>query len=336
MAQLIKPKSGRLIRGVCLLLASLTLLCYWPVTRHKFISFDDPEYVVENSQVQAGLTWRGISWALQTSFDGNWHPVTWISHMLDCQIYGLNAGGHHLTNLLFHIADTLLLFLLLRGLTGAIWRSAFAAALFAWHPLHVESVAWVAERKDVLSTFFFLLTLIGYAAYVRRRIDRCQGATVTEKRSELGELGVISNQCSASSLQHPGLFYVMALVTFALGLMSKAMVVTLPFVLLLMDFWPLQRFQLFTVSPPNKAIAGTPSSLIQRFGTIIRLICEKLPFFALALAASAIAFAAQKAGGAVASLDGIPLGPGRFAIDGGSLHVHSQHWSVYHARLGIM
>ena len=151
---------------ICLALALVTTALYWPMTHHGFVNFDDDDYITNNPHVQAGLTWAGVIWAFKSGAAANWHPLTWISHMLDCQLYGLNPGGHHSTNLIFHVANTLLLFLLLKQLTGAVWRSAFVAALFAWHPLHVESVAWAAERKDVLSAFFWLLTLMAYARYV--------------------------------------------------------------------------------------------------------------------------------------------------------------------------
>ena len=150
---------------ICLALALVTLGLYWPVTRHSFVDFDDDNYIAENPQVQAGLTWHGVVWAFDGAHAGNWHPVTWLSHMADCEMFGLNPGAHHLMNVLFHIANTLLLFLFLTQTTGAFWRSAFVAALFAWHPLRVESVAWAAERKDVLSAFFWLLTLIAYAKF---------------------------------------------------------------------------------------------------------------------------------------------------------------------------
>ncbi len=152
---------------LCLLLCSLALLAYWPVTRCSFVEFDDNIYVTQNLHVQAGLTWDGIAWAFRTNHAGNWHPLTWVSHMLDAQLYDLRPAGHHLTSLLFHLANTALLFLLFNRMTGALWRSAFVAALFALHPTHVESVAWVSERKDVLSTFFFILTLWTYARYVQ-------------------------------------------------------------------------------------------------------------------------------------------------------------------------
>ena len=163
-----KLTKNQLTALICLALALVTAALYWPMTHHDFVNFDDDDYITNNSHVKAGLTWAGVIWAFQTGAAANWHPLTWLSHMLDCQLYGLYPGGHHSTNLLFHIANTLLLFLLLRQLTGALWRSAFVAALFAWHPLHVESVAWAAERKDVLSAFFWMLTLMAYTRYVRR------------------------------------------------------------------------------------------------------------------------------------------------------------------------
>jgi hypothetical protein len=153
---------------ICLFLALSTLVVYWPVTGHDFVSYDDTDYVTANPYVQAGLSAKSLAWVWHSEVARNWHPVTMLSHMLDCQLYGLRPAGHHLTNLLFHIANALLLYILLRNMTGALWRSGIVAALFALHPLHVESVAWVAERKDVLSTFFFLLTLSAYAADVNR------------------------------------------------------------------------------------------------------------------------------------------------------------------------
>jgi hypothetical protein len=153
------------IFAICSLLTLVTLIAYWPLTGHKFVGLDDPLYICDNPHVKAGLTWSGVLWAFQSGYASNWHPLTWISHMLDCQLYGLNPASHHLTSLLFHLTNALLLFLLLQRITGSLWRSACVAALFAWHPLHVESVAWAFERKDVLSTFFFLLTIWAYARY---------------------------------------------------------------------------------------------------------------------------------------------------------------------------
>src|SRR5665213_3471315 len=196
---------------VCFLLILITVLLYWPVHTFQFI-YDDDQYLSINPNVQNGLTVKSIGWAFTTGYACNWHPITWLSHLLDISLFGFHAGAHHVTNLIFHIANTLLLFFFLRRTTGALWRSAFVAALFAWHPLHVESVAWVAERKDVLSGFFFMLALLAYA------------------RAKL-------------STPHSSLFTQnwLALVFFALGLMSKPMVVTLPLVLLLLDYWQLGK-----------------------------------------------------------------------------------------------
>ncbi|HEY1717381.1 MAG TPA: tetratricopeptide repeat protein [Verrucomicrobiae bacterium] len=249
--------------AVCLALAAITLLVYSPMLWHGFINYDDPDYITGNAHVIGGLTWTNVAWAFTTGDAANWHPLTWISHMTDCQLFGLNPAGHHLTNLLFHIANTLLLFLLLKKLTSAIWRSFFVAALFAWHPLHVESVAWASERKDVLSAFFWMLALLAYAQFAG--------------------LSKIQNPKSKA-------FYILALFLFACGLMSKPMVVTLPFVLLLLDFWPLQRFTIYDL----------------RF-TIWRLISEKIPFFALSAAASVVTFLVQKAGGATLAFGVLPL-----------------------------
>jgi cytochrome c-type biogenesis protein CcmH/NrfG len=202
-------------RLVGLLLALITMLVYLPAGWHDFIFFDDPSYVTDNPMVQNGLTWAGFKWALVGWHASNWHPLTWLSHQLDCQLFGLNAGAHHLVNVLFHTANTVLLFQLWLRLTKACWPSALVAALFAWHPLHVESVAWVAERKDVLSTFFGLLALLAYARF----------AGQPEIRGP-----------------KPKVWYGVSLGMFALALLAKPMLVTLPFLLLLLDYWPLRRF----------------------------------------------------------------------------------------------
>jgi Flp pilus assembly protein TadD len=255
---------------ICLFLIVATIAVYWQVANHDFLNYDDREYVTGNYHVQAGLTWEGIIWAFTTFHATNWHPLAWLSHMLDCQIYGLNAGGHHLTNLLIHVVNALLLFVLLKRMTGALWRSAFVAALFALHPLHVESVAWVAERKDVLSTFFWITTTWAYVHYV----------------------------------EHPRFgTYLLVLVSFALGLMAKPMLVTLPFVLLLLDYWPLQRYQFgHSEANPRKSINNSHQRLIP-----LHLIREKVPFFVLAAASSVVTFLAQQSGGAVTPLDKLAL-----------------------------
>src|SRR5258707_1384779 len=171
---------------ICVLLSLLTLGTYWPAVRHGFINFDDPDYVTQNPPVLDGLTWKSIAWAFQTSYSQNWHPLTWMSHMMDCQLFGLKPGWHHLTNVLFHLANTLLLFFVLKRMTAAVWRSAFVAAFFALHPLHVESVAWVSERKDVLSTFFFMLTLWAYVRYAEIQRTKWRMENTLGKR-ELGK-----------------------------------------------------------------------------------------------------------------------------------------------------
>ena len=210
--------------------------------------------------VRAGLTWPGVKWAFTAVHSSNWHPLTWLSHMLDCQLYGLNPRGHHLTNVVFHLANTLLLFLFWARITGALWPSALVAALFALHPLHVESVAWVSERKDVLSTCFWLATMWAYAGYV-----------------------------SAPSRQRYGLI----LLWFALGLMAKPMLVTLPLVLLLLDYWPLGRMQAGVV--PTPGLAGQSEPGPGRIKLVYwPLIKEKLPLFALAAASCLITVMAQK------------------------------------------
>ncbi len=246
---------------ICLAIAILTAVVYWRTGQNSFINFDDPDYVTANPMTQSGLTLQTVRWAFGSSHSSNWHPVTWLSHALDCQLFGLNLGAHHLESLGIHIGNALLLFLLLKRITGSLWRSAFVAALFAVHPLHVESVAWLSERKDVLSTLFFLLTLWSYASYTGR----------LQPPPALPPTG-----------RFRGFSYGLALVWFALGLMSKPMLVTLPCVLLLLDFWPLGR-------------------MTQR-ATFGKLLIEKLPFFALAAASSAATFLVQRASGAVVPL----------------------------------
>ena len=246
-----KTGSNRTTALICLALAGLTLAVYWQALGHPFIvNYDDGVYVVKNSFVQRGLTPGSLAWAFNIGHAANWHPLTWMSHMMDCQLYGLRPMGHHLTSLLLHAANALLLFLLMSGMTGRIWRSAFVAAVFAIHPVHVESVVWVAERKDVLSTFFALLALLAYASYARNP---------SVKR------------------------YIPVAALFALGLMAKPMLVTLPLLMLMLDCWPLGRF----------ARAGKAKW---------SLVWEKAPLFALSAGSCAATFLAQNSGGAVASL----------------------------------
>src|SRR5438876_7669673 len=225
---------------ICLWLALVTLLVYVPVFHAQFIGYDDPGYVTANPDLLSGATLANLRWAFVTSHTGNWHPVTWISLMLNSQFFGSSARAFHAVNLLLHVANTLLLFLWLCGATGAKWRGALVAALFALHPLHVESVAWISERKDVLSTLFWMLTLLVYTDYAKT--------------------GRISH-------------YFFAFLLFGIGLMAKPMLVSLPFVLLLLDYWPLGRF----------AERRT-----------FRLLIEKLPFLAFSIASSAVALVAQQ------------------------------------------
>jgi protein O-mannosyl-transferase len=265
-------------RFIGLLLALLTLAVYLPVARHGFILYDDGDYVTDNPVVRNGLTLSGIKWAFTTFHSANWHPLTWLSHMADCEWFGLNAAGPHCINALLHAANTVLVFALWWQLTrrkpetgapedddGAVWPAAFIAALFAVHPLHVESVAWISERKDVLSTFFGLLALLCYARYAKSRVQ--------------------SPEPTVQSPQSQRAFYTLALFFFAAGLISKPMLVTWPFVMLLLDFWPFQRFNVSTFQ---------------------RLLAEKLPFFALTAASCVVTYVAQSQG-AVRSLAAVPL-----------------------------
>jgi Flp pilus assembly protein TadD len=252
-------KDIRRVALTCGLLAVVTLAVYWPVLRCEFIHGDDPDYVTQNPHVRGGLTWTNLRWAFAARHANNWHPLTWISHMLDCQMYGLNPAGHHATNLLFHVTNAVLIFLVLRRMTRAHWRSAFVAALFALHPLHVESVAWVAERKDVLSTFFWALTVGAYVWYSERpRLDR----------------------------------YLVVTVLFGLGLMAKPMLVTLPCLLFLLDFWPLQRASAGCLIPMQNRDERENATGTRAEGWP-RLVLEKVPLLALALASSVVTLWAQ-------------------------------------------
>ena len=258
---------------VCLFLVIATVAVYWQVRNHEFVNFDDDGYVTENSYVQDGLTRESIIWAFTATDVANWHPLTWLSHMLDCQLYGVSPKGHHLTNVLFHLANTVLLFLVLKWMTGALWRSGFVAALFALHPLHVESVAWVAERKDVLSTFFWMLTIWAYLGYVKRpAFNR----------------------------------YLLILFSFTLGLMVKPMLVTLPFVLLLLDYWPLHRLQLSQPggAHPTEGLDSLTATKLRAEN--FRLLWEKVPLFTLATISSIVTFLVQRSGGSVGSWDIYP------------------------------
>ncbi len=255
-----KP-SHRFDRIVCLVLAVATLLVYGGVFNHQFVNIDDPVYVDRNPHVQSGLTPQSIKWAFTTTRAEFWHPLTWLSYMLDTQIFGVQPAGYLLTNLLLHIFNTILVYLIFIRMTGNPWQSAIVSALFGLHPLHLESVAWVAERKDVLSALFWMLTTYAYIGYVKR----------------------------------PGWpRYVAVCLGLILGLMAKPMLVTLPCVLLLLDYWPLGRFD-----PAKSPAARLPSAL--------RLIREKIPLFIIAAVFSLIAFQIQKAAGGIDPSDQYPL-----------------------------
>ena len=247
---------------VIVLLAVLILSVYWQVGSHTFVLYDDPQYVYKNSTVLQGLTRESISWAFTTFHAANWHPLTWLSHMADVELFGTSAGSHLRMNVLYHLLNTELLFLVLWQMTGGLWQSAFVAVLFGVHPLHVESVAWIAERKDVLSTLFWIVTMGAYLRYVRR-----------------------------PNFQR----YSPVVIFFALGLMCKPMLVTLPFVLLLLDWWPLKRYR------------GQDSSISFPL-TTNRLILEKLPLLAMSTISCVLTYLAQSAGEAVSSLKIIPFG----------------------------
>ncbi len=298
-------------RFIGLLLALITLLAYLPVAHDDFLEYDDNEYVTENPAVRNGLTWTAIQWAFTTQHACNWHPLTWLSHMADCELFGLNPGAHHVVNALFHAMNAALLFGLLFRLTGALWPAAFIAALFAWHPLHVESVAWISERKDVLSTCFALLSLLSYVRFVERTTGETGGKPKPEirnpKESRTPNVETPGRQRSNSDfglrasfgIRHSAFgfptspasrFYWLALVFFALGLMSKPMLVTLPFVLLLLDYWPLKR------------VTGDQWQVSK----VLRLSLEKWPFFLLTSVSCLITVLAQRSGEAVASLEIVP------------------------------
>lgn len=248
---------------ICLGLALIVILPFYQTSQFNFVIYDDSLYIMSNKNIQAGFNWNSISWAFTTMFGVNWHPLTWLSLILDYKMYGMNAGGYHVTSMLIHLVNSVLLFLILGRMTGQLWQSGFVAALFAVHPLHVESVAWVMERKDVLSAMFWLLTMGTYVYYV---------ASPSWKR------------------------YIWVVVAFVLGLMSKPMLVTLPFVLLLLDYWPLRRFQ----DGAGVFIDGW------------RLFLEKVPLLVLSAAVSAITIYGQGSIGAIKSLENFGL-PERMA-----------------------
>ncbi|HIJ69765.1 MAG TPA: tetratricopeptide repeat protein [Planctomycetes bacterium] len=260
---------------ICAGLVLVTFVAFEQVRNNQFVNYDDGTYVTENRHVKAGINRDSIIWAFANIHpSGNWHPLTSLSHMLDCQLFGLDPAWHHMTSLLIHIASTLLLFYVLQKMTGAIWRSAFVAAAFALHPLHVESVAWVAERKDVLSGLFWMLTILAYIRYTK-----CPG---------IGR-------------------YLLIVLFFSLGLMAKPMLVTLPFVLILLDYWPLNRFQGADQNGTETAGQSESVSGVYSGSSVRCLFTEKIPLFALAAVSSAITFIVQKKAGSVWGTEILPL-----------------------------
>jgi tetratricopeptide (TPR) repeat protein len=258
------PSQNRAVALTCGLLALVTFAVYWRVRDNNFINFDDNIYITENGAVLGGLAWPDVKWAFTTGYTGYPHPLTWLTHQLDYQFYGNWAGGHHLTSVAIHVANAVLLLLFLWRTTGFVWRSAFVAAVFALHPLHVESVAWIAERKDVLCGLFFFLTLHAYVSYVKERSP---------------------------------LYYVLSLLCFVAGLLSKPMIVTLPLVLFLIDIWPLSRLEL-----------GVGKHNSTRSSTVFALIGEKIPFLVLAIVWSVITLIVQKQGGGLAKIETVDAG----------------------------
>jgi len=254
-------------------LALVTFIAFEPVRKNEFINYDDDEYITENPNIVSGLTFQSFIWAFTTFYASNWHPVTWLSHTLDCQLFGIDPTWHHLTNLFFHVANTLLLFYIFRRMTAAIWPGAFVAIAFAIHPLHVESVAWVAERKDVLSGLFFMLTIIAYLRYAER-------PTIAK--------------------------YILVVLFLSLGLMAKPMLVTLPFVLLLLDYWPLQRLRLKRQGTDQTSLEA--ESVKNEDGdSAWKLLAEKVPLFILVACSSAITIIVQRSAGAMKTLEKYPV-----------------------------
>jgi tetratricopeptide (TPR) repeat protein len=264
-----------------LVLFVVVTVTFSPAIQNGFLTYDDPDYVTANFEVQQGITWNTVRWAFTAQHSANWHPVTWLSHALDCQLFSLKPWGHHLVNVLIHAVNSMLAFVFFRRATGQFWPSFFLALFFGVHPLRVESVAWVAERKDVLSTFFFFLTLLAYVRYAQSR-----QSTQPSRANALSGNPVTMNKSSV-------LYYGLALGCFTLGLMSKQMLVTLPFILLLLDYWPLKRLDL--------AIHN------ERLQCAAKLLLEKIPFLCLAVVACVITLKTQSESDAVVSTSFLPL-----------------------------
>ena len=255
---------------ICVLLGILILAVYWKIQYHEFVKYDDGRYITENKHIE-DFSKENFIWAFTSSHSANWHPITWLSHMLDIRLYGLNPKGHHLTSLALHIGNSLLLFLVFARMTGSIWKSCFVASMFAFHPINIESVAWASERKSVLSTFFWLLTTWTYVHYVQKQ-----------------------------NLVR----YSMVVMFFALGLMSKPMLVTLPFVLLLLDYWPLKRFEIAHV---KRIFSGDIKNKIENKKKLLNLIFEKLPLLFLVVGSCIVTLSAQKLAGAIVSIETVQI-----------------------------
>jgi len=349
---------------LAVLLALATMVLYWPALQHGFVNYDDDRYVTANPQVQQGLTLAAIRWACWNPVADNWHPLTVWSHLLVCQFSGLNPWGHHLANVLLHATNAVLVFVWLRRLTGAVWKSLAVAALFAWHPLRVESVAWVSERKDVLSGMFGLLALLAYTRYAQAQgggggaeedggwrmeqgksrvpLDQLTGLEPRDRSAGHRPDQLASNRIHRAEAvlgapvhgKHPGRDYWLACFWFALGLLSKPMLVTWPFVLLLLDYWTLGRFPLSAFRSPLSAL---------RSPILRRLVIEKIPFFALAAAAGVVTFIVQKRGADMETIENLSpvaqlenaliaycryLGKMFWPVDLSVLYPHPGHWPV--------
>jgi tetratricopeptide (TPR) repeat protein len=329
------PRRTVHIITVCVILAAATFAVYWPALKCDFVDLDDPEYFSENPQVLAGLTWKGIEWSFSSSHAGFWIPLTWISFMTDVALFGTGARGPHLTNVLLHMANAVLLFLLLRRITRTEVPAAIVAALFALHPLRVESVAWVTERKDVLSTFFALLALWAYASSVTPE-DR--GAVQRRVKQEATH--------SPGKTRRSKLICFLSLMLFMASLMSKPVLVTFPFMLLLLDYWPLGRF-----AHPRTTAEAVASSLPSFLRIWLRLVLEKLGFFLLAAVFALITFLAHSKEKAVTSLAGLSLtdrisnafisyarylGKTIWPVDLACFYPHPRHWPTIQVLLAVI
>jgi protein O-mannosyl-transferase len=294
------------------LLGAAALVAFWPLTRCDFINYDDTAYVTENPLVLAGFSLANVGGAFRTTCLGNWHPLTLVSHMVDVQCFGLNAGGHHFTSVCLHVANTVLLFLLLQRWTRRGWESAFVAGLFALHPLHVESVAWISERKDLLSTFFALLSLLAYGRYAEVRMPNA------ECRMKAGSAAGNAARSISASFLVPASCYLFALLCFALSLLSKAMYVTLPALMLLLDYWPLKRVRIGEWGMRNAECGtrsgGEPSAqdeatnLQPPVSSLPALLLEKVPFLVLAIAGACASVMLLSASGATREVVEVGLG----------------------------